>query len=216
MLGLGLVCLGFSGSGSPSAKLFRDASDPLQASFCLPGYEVLPRHGSRVWSAKRVLGGNHAVLPLHSPAERESCPGSCRESTSSTPRALAAAGPAIQARSLPESCCPIPSLVRPVSIPLSAPPHPLPVSLSETLAFSLPVALVLACLAHRPSWPAVGPLRTPPAAILAVPLVRTVPECSYHHFRRPDRAIPHSHIRASAGRAEQLRVAGVGLRFSGR
>ena len=68
---------------------------------------------------------------------------------------------------------------------LAPPPHPLPVPLPETLATGLPVSLVLARLANRFPRSAVGPLQMPPAAILPAPLVRTIPESAYDHFRPP-------------------------------
>ena len=104
---------------------------------------------------------------------------------------------------------------RRLSIPSSPLPHPLPVPLPETLVAGLPVAFVLARLANRFPRSAVGPLQMPPAAILAAPLVRTVPEGADDHFRPPTALYRTRTAAPASDPAEGPPVAGTGLRVAG-
>lgn len=101
------------------------------------------------------------------------------------------------------------------SIPLSPQPHPLSVSLPETLAAGLPVALVLARLADRFPRPAVGPLQTLLAAILAAPLVRTVLQGPDDHFRLPAALYRTRTAAPPTDHAEDPPVEGIGWRLVG-
>ena len=90
-------------------------------------------------------------------------------------------------------------------------PHPLP----ETVAALLPVAFVLARLAKRFPRSAVGLFQMSPAAILAAPLVRTVPEGAYDHFRTPTAPYRTRTAAPAEDPAEGPPVAATGLRLAG-
>ncbi len=116
--------------------------------------------------------------------------------------------------SLTPACLPL-CRARPGAVPLPPPLHPIPVPLPHGVAASLPVAPVLARLAHGPARPAVGPLQTPRVAILAAPFVRTVPEGSYDHDWPPTALYRTRTAAPTTDRAGRPPVAGIGFPVAG-